>query len=253
MTREHVIPKFLYRAMSTWGPGDGWNLAAMKRVAAEAVVKDVCGKCNSGALSALDAYGKAFLESAGLLVENYPRNTMALRYDHGLLLRWLLKLNYNSSRGIDQDAFILGAFRQYVLDGTSQLPIHISIVACLLRGESIQGLDPENHAFLKNLGSIDGKWRPLNVRISYLLLPDVFSPIKVRVCTFGCLSLFLVIDLTGQPKGHFRKFVKGLMTMWPNSVELIPGRDRFVLKESKRTWGEEYLPMLEIEEAALGE
>ena len=84
LTREHVIPGFLYRAGGAKSAREinGWNLAALKRVAGEATIRDVCVACNSGSLAELDSYGKSSLETAGLLRENYPSHTLALRYDY---------------------------------------------------------------------------------------------------------------------------------------------------------------------------
>lgn len=250
ITREHVIPRFLYKAGGDPAPKDinGWNLAALKRVTGEAVIKDVCAACNSGPLSRLDEYGKSFLQHAGLLAANYPKNTVALEYDHAILLRWLLKLTYNSSRSSGKDTYTLSHFKDHIIDGRAPLPSHVALVACMLKGETIAGLDLDEHSHLQDLNSEDGKWRPFFVRLSFLLLPEVFSPVTVRVCTFGCLSLFIVIDLHEQPRGHFQKYVKALMKFWPQSAELKRKSDRLVLKETNRTWGQEYAPMLTIEE-----
>ena len=117
----------------------------------------------------------------------------------------------------------------------------------MLRGvpvADLPSLTPEQVISAK-LG--DGKWRPFYVRLSFLLLPDAFSPVVVKVFTFGCLSLFVIVDAHGLPRGHFQKFVCALTLLWPNSIELRRRSDRAVLKECPRTWMDEYLPMLKIE------
>lgn len=59
-SREHVIPAFLYRQY----PDQKFGLhpKASRYIEWEAVVGDVCSACNSGSLSSLDAYAKAFTE-----------------------------------------------------------------------------------------------------------------------------------------------------------------------------------------------
>lgn len=76
-------------------------------VAGEAKVKDVCGTCNNGPLAQLDSYGKSLLFDCGLLVSNYTKTNLSLSYDFPLLLRWLLKISFNSARtdGVHAPAF----------------------------------------------------------------------------------------------------------------------------------------------------
>jgi hypothetical protein len=76
-------------------------------------IKDVCSSCNNGVLSELDAYGKSlflqfFREPA------YRGETFEFRYDHSLLVRWLLKLCFNSARVHNADTYILKKYARYI-------------------------------------------------------------------------------------------------------------------------------------------
>ena len=66
-------------------------------VQAELTIADVCGACNSGFLSRLDAYGAGLWDK---FFDFVPRPGEAVRfgYDFDLLARWLLKLAYNVGR-----------------------------------------------------------------------------------------------------------------------------------------------------------
>ena len=90
-SREHVIPAFLYRRYPRQKLG--YNLKAGRYIEYEAVVSDVCTACNSGPLSKLDAYAKAFTEQNRCHRSFRSRPTIRLVYDYELLLRWLLTVS----------------------------------------------------------------------------------------------------------------------------------------------------------------
>ena len=76
---------------------------AKKVFGADLIVKDVCARCNNGALSALDTYACKLYDS--YFSKTVERNEhVDFRYDHDQLLRWLLKVSYNSSRTTHVDA-----------------------------------------------------------------------------------------------------------------------------------------------------
>src|SRR5687768_9028052 len=58
LTREHIVPKFLYEQHPL--AKFGYNFKADTFLSWEAQIKDVCQKCNNDLLSKVDAYGKRF-------------------------------------------------------------------------------------------------------------------------------------------------------------------------------------------------
>jgi hypothetical protein len=64
LTNDLRILQFLYGCVNVTEVGDidAWNDATQSRVRGQHKVKDVCAKCNNGPLSALDLYGKSFVE-----------------------------------------------------------------------------------------------------------------------------------------------------------------------------------------------
>src|SRR6266702_179908 len=99
LTREHIIPAFICNFQKQLeGSVIGWNEVAQCMVGGEGKIKDVCEDCNNRVLSELDSYGKRLLTDSGLFVQNYTKQELTLQYDYSLLLRWLLKISFNSSR-----------------------------------------------------------------------------------------------------------------------------------------------------------
>lgn len=110
LTREHIWPDWLLKATDY---PIAYMARANKIVGKNQKIRDVCAVCNNGPLSALDGYVRG-------LYEQYIRQwvvegeTIDFRYDHGLLLRWLLKVAYNSARTTGQDA-LLAKYRDVLI------------------------------------------------------------------------------------------------------------------------------------------
>ncbi len=118
-TREHILPRFLYDHVDVAALGgiDAWNESTQSRVGGQHAIKDVCPQCNNGPLSELDAYGKSFLRSNGLLAPLYV-SSLTVEYDYHLLLRWLLKLVFNSARASSQADHPVAPLARYIAAGS---------------------------------------------------------------------------------------------------------------------------------------
>jgi hypothetical protein len=79
------------------------------------IVRDVCAACNSGVLSSLDGYGKELYERY-FAAPFYAGETVNFEHDGSRLLRWLLKLSYNSARAQNADVRVLHEYRKVMLD-----------------------------------------------------------------------------------------------------------------------------------------
>jgi hypothetical protein len=250
LTREHVIPRFIYEVGYRGGSRSitGWNLAARKRIAAEQTIRDVCATCNSGPLSLLDSYGKKFLEGTGLLEGDYKQNTIDLTYDYALLARWLLKLSFNSSRRTGNHTEVLSYFVPYILGATAAPPMHTALLALMMKGWTVTADMLQRHP--ENLSGyrIGDSFRPFYFRGGIAHIPADCGVIA-RSCIFGCLGLFVLIEVWDRTKGIFNRDVRQFTKYWPGSLELAPARRLVVLKEGERTWADEYAPMLHIQRA----
>ena len=111
LTKEHIWPNgFLKR-------GDfrvKFSAKANQTFAGDLTISDVCARCNNGPLSALDAHAcelfdrrfSKFVEAGAIVPFNY---------DYGLLMRWLLKVSFNSARLTGQDVALLSRYREAIL------------------------------------------------------------------------------------------------------------------------------------------
>ncbi len=111
-TREHVVPR-LYN--DTPGEAETFSARApLTHLKGDLIVRDVCGGCNNGVLSGLDGYGKALYERY-FAAPVYEGETVTFDYDGDRLLRWLLKLSYNSARAQNADIRVLREYRAVML------------------------------------------------------------------------------------------------------------------------------------------
>lgn len=139
MTREHIIPNFIYKYEELMSNSSGWNEAANKITGSEHQIKDVCGKCNNGPLGSLDAYGKSFLENHGLLTQNFLETSVNLKYEYSLLLRWVLKISFNSARCTKKQSHLFEGLKNYMLTGNELPENRVAIMGQLLRSEIPSG------------------------------------------------------------------------------------------------------------------
>lgn len=119
-TREHIIPSWYYKHDPSPDDVGFMEKAKGKIIKTELVIRDVCGVCNNGPLSELDAYGKElFFSHLNRYV--FKDSSESLSYDYEKLVRWLLKISYNSARAHDSDAIILAQYKKAIL-GEQALP-----------------------------------------------------------------------------------------------------------------------------------
>src|SRR6266850_835259 len=95
----------------------GYNQRADRFMTWEAVVRDVCDKCNNGPLSTLDGYARNFLSSINYKRTYVESARMEFEYKYDLLLRWLLKVSYNAARALSTVQPLLQDSVAYIRDG----------------------------------------------------------------------------------------------------------------------------------------
>lgn len=235
-TREHVIPSFLYALQKTAeGKIIGWNEVIEKMVGGEAKVRDVCAECNSGVLSELDSYGKGMLSQAGLLVHNYLGRSLTLPLDHSQLLRWLLKISFNSSRTDGAHSYLFEEFVPFILGESDPPPRHR--VALLGYLASPVALDADQIAAepFKTAARGAQTLNPLLVRICYGVVPGEQSFI-LRINVLGPLVFFLPIFKPNTLPGHAAAAIRRLQKFHPGAVELTSKKRLVHLQAGSRTW-----------------
>jgi hypothetical protein len=118
ITREHLYPQFLLRYCGK--SFLGYNEAADKVLPGERVIRDVCSKCNNEALGALDGYGYSYFQANKLDLSFTNERTTEILYDYDLLLRWVLKISYNSFRTVDFFDDPFASLVPYILTGRNR-------------------------------------------------------------------------------------------------------------------------------------
>lgn len=123
LTREHLWPAGIIQRA---GVRYAYLGKQEKYVDAELKIKDVCGECNNGPLSALDSYAcdlfdKQFSRQAR---KHESRNFV---YDYESLLRWLLKISYNVARANDSDGPVLSPLKEFMIAGLGAPPQHVQV------------------------------------------------------------------------------------------------------------------------------
>ena len=93
-------------------------------------IKDVCGPCNNVLLGDLDAYGQQLFEEF-FQHPVYFGESVLFRCDRSRLLRWLLKLCFNSSRAHNADVTVLRKSRRAILgnDTVDGVPLFAHVIA----------------------------------------------------------------------------------------------------------------------------
>lgn len=238
-TREHVIPKFIYRFQKELENNIiGWSEVANKMVGGEQQVKDVCDPCNSGVLSRLDAYGKEFLTYNGFLTQNYTKRNADLTYDYDLLGRWLLKISFNSTRTDRGHSHLFERFIPYILDGTP-LPSKsdFAILATLAAPVTTDELDGD-YEVLQKLANGSGRVNPFFMRIAYG--PNHYDTFTLRVVMFGPLTFFLLMYVPGVLPGLATLETKRLLKEFPELTLLKRGRTKAFISAGTTTWLDYY-------------
>ena len=218
----------------------GWNEGANKTVKSEIKIKDVCAECNNGILGDLDSYGKNLLTDSGLLVQNYKKLDLSLSYDYPRLLRWLLKISFNSSR---MDGIHSPVFKQYIpfILGTAPLPPRNKI-ATVLSLAAPEIIPKGSVTTLPYINAAEGSaiLNPFLVRISYGAIPS--ERFIHRIIFFGPAIFQLALFQDGVLPGHAASQIRSLLKQEVGGVELNEKRRVVTVKAGKQTWLDLYGP-----------
>lgn len=253
MTREHILPKFIYNFQKQFDDFVGWNDAAGKMVQSEHLIKDVCANCNNGVLSELDAYAKLFMEKNGILVRNYRETELQLKYNYDRILRWMLKVSFNSARRTNKQSALFDGLHDYII-GRADIPKNkLVIMAQLLNSVDARNVQAHEKGMLSRLSVADrSSFSPFMCRISYL--GDV-SPelpfVNVRMNIFGPFAFYLLIfddDATSEMARDSKTYIQ---KRCHNSKVLLKTQTKRKLKRSSISWLDAYQHQLALQGAAL--
>lgn len=243
-TREHVIPAFIYAFQKELEEGIiGWNEVAQRMVGGEGKVKDVCAECNNVVLGQLDTYGKQLLTESGLLVQNYTKTTLSLKYNYSLLLRWLMKISFNSSRMDGVHAPIFSEHIQFMRGLASPPPRHrVAAVLYLARPELLGKSRIASEPFV-TIAQGSNLLNPFLVRISYGAQPGE-NEYLLRLNIFGPAVFYLLFFHDHVLPGHAAAAIRRLLKHIPTGIELGPRRQLVEVSVGEKSWLDLYEPQV---------
>jgi len=221
-TREHIIPRWYNDT-----PGDAETFSArapLTHVQGDLIVKDVCRSCNSGPLSRLDDYGKELYERY-FASPVYAGETVSFDYDGDRLLRWLLKVSYNSARAQNADVRVLRDYRKAML-GESPLPNRIR---CWLHLVPATCFDPKVRIARPARRDEQGNpnvEEPLWFRIGQFRLPSYPAHFIVqRTVLINSFAFTLLIEGVDSdwPSPEFDQWIKVFASGYPEAKPITPG------------------------------
>ena len=123
LTKEHIWPNNILKHTNYT---IRYSERAGKIFSGDMTIKDVCARCNNGPLSKLDTYADELYETYFGKFER-PRETIEFHYDFGKLVRWILKVSYNASRGTGIDSDLLSRYAPTIISACDCSPIHVAI------------------------------------------------------------------------------------------------------------------------------
>ena len=123
LTKEHIWPRWVNKRESSYVMR--FSARAKKVFSGDLVVSDVCAACNNGPLSALDAEAERLHERYFAKILG-PEDRISFEYDHDNLVRWLLKVSFNSARATGQDVGFHLPLANYML-GEATKPEFVSV------------------------------------------------------------------------------------------------------------------------------
>jgi hypothetical protein len=224
-SREHIFPQFLYRANP--GTDFGYNLRRDEMVRGETTVRDVCPRCNNGPLSRLDDYAREFHDRNSCQQHFVSRRGVPVVYEHGLLSRWLLKVNYNAMRAMHSD-HTLSAFVPYMLRGDSS-PGSVHLFLELIRSIPLSRSEQVALGITEDLGGVPAQF--LRVGALAPAPPDAIALRFVAINGYYLTQVIYPLTARDSRTAAFAWVKKRS----PQAAYLAPDRSSALVRVSKRT------------------
>lgn len=219
-TREHVVPNWYNNT-----PGEAETFSArapLTHLKGDLIVRDVCSTCNNGVLSSLDGYGKELYERY-FAKPVYAGETVTFDYDGDRLLRWLLKLSYNSARGQNADTRVLREYRKIIL-AESPLPDRIR---CWVRLVTATNFDPRTNVARPATRDEQGRTveEPLWFRIGQFRLPSqpaIFLVQRMVMVNSFAFTLLIARADAEWPDPEFDSWIEAFTTAYAEAQPVLP-------------------------------
>lgn len=241
LTREHIIPSFLYEYQKkAEGKFVGWVEKAKKVLPVEGVIKDVCEHCNNVVLGHLDSVASEMLNNCGVLSVNYTNKTLVLDYDYHLLLRWLLKVSYNSSRSADNFPCRFQKYISYIIGEQVISPDDVFLLVGLSKPDSIPEderkelfeLFPDSNFPINS----QGLSHPFFVRVAWM--PQFDNDFIIRIVVIGALFFQILVFVNNIEIGKKRSKVKSWLKSTKGRQLVEETRKKMVVRQLDQVYFE---------------
>jgi len=200
LTKEHIFPSSVISTyedslISITDKSDSYFRSDL-------VVKDVCASCNNGKLSKLDGEFITLFKTY-MAAPIAPGDKARIKFEYMSLLRFLIKVSYNSARASSDGAQAIEALRRYVpfiLGEKSSAP------EVMLRLQIFTSAKKFNTETNKVEGIIEASMLR-NAKIPYDG-PQSDSFI-VRLIAFNSFWFYLIIPINNASRLKRERFIKG--------------------------------------------
>mgnify|MGYP001301511971 CR=1 FL=1 len=233
LTREHIIPSFLYKKHPDQKFGFNW--AADKFVNSEAIIRDVCAECNNGILSELDDYGKSFYEENECQQSFNISKTLVIKYNYTLLLRWLLKISYNSLRAAGRHSNLMEKCIPFILNENDFGITHLLFLE-LIKDYKIKEEDrthlPEESKSWEYIQArmFRSGWIITNSNINYLS----------RYVAINSFYFYFFVFSNKINRSNRRQLISTFKNKTKSAIQLSNEQNSIPIKVSNRTFVEAY-------------
>lgn len=235
MTKEHVTPRFVYKHLKINGKHLGWN----RRIETwksnlENATKDVCSVCNNGVLARLDGYAYECFRENNLFDQRYI-NGLILKYDYDRLLRWLLKVSFNTSRMSAMGILDHSKYLPYILYGAPRPDAkYFQLVVELLRPIRLEEFP--DLAEMESFTVKDTAYtNPFQFRL-YTMQPTDDKAWASRCIQIGGVHFHLLFVDPAIKAGYAAAKKRKYLKMYKNSLMIPPNRTQCEICIGGRTW-----------------
>ncbi len=210
LTREHVWPEGILKRLPTYR--GRFFEKADKVLDSDHVIKDVCVSCNNGVLSKLDEYGCLLFDKYFHKVAE-PEEEVNFEYNYDTLLRWLLKIAYNTTRSsANPNVSLLQPLAPYII-GKSARPSGIELY-----------LDVVTHSMIPTTGGVK-KFPATAFRSARVVgVPPLPDWCTVRLVSINSFYFYiLLLEENNQMKDDLvavRRSIKGTLVP-PENTEFL--------------------------------
>jgi hypothetical protein len=234
-TKEHLWPAALHRRLmlaNSQEKSTFWLTRVRQYLQSEPQIRDVCGTCNNGTLSALDSYICGLFDKYFVDIPTFG-NQIEFGFDYHRLKRWLLKMSFNSARIHDSpDLIALQALRPYILGENDHLGASVQVFLRLAYPERVAASELDPSTPFKD----DILLKPEIHRTGHVLFrPNATDEKLMRTVFLRAFHFHIAYWPPGAGRAMQNDFESALKERWPHVKLLRPN-----------------IPVIELKCAAVG-